>query len=167
MKTTKTNKPPFEEKQMNSEGKLTVCLRRIFKRKRSSSFLHGKRLRRRYAIISEHAKKRMKERGICLSAMNAAIEFGRKEKDRETTCFWLSPGIIRKWKLRGIDLSWAESVQVLVRGAFCITTYQKFDDQNRSGSSPGIKLQEGKPFNWARIKNRIFADEDWNFQMVA
>ena len=95
--------------------------------------------------------------------MKAAVEFGTKGKTRGATCFWLSPSTIKKWKLRGIDLSWASGVRVLIRGVVCITTYLKLEEHDRTVARQAFKKQKGKPYSWARVKNRIFNLESENY----
>jgi len=56
----------------------------------------------------------MSERGISLSVMRAAIEFGKEEKRRSVKSFWLTTGTISKWEIKGIDLSWAMGVKVQI-----------------------------------------------------
>jgi hypothetical protein len=146
---------------------LKIRLEEILNRKKDSRLLRGKRLEEGGAIITKHAVDRMEERGINRASMKVAVDFGRKETINGRKRFWLAPSIVKKLKRKGIDLTWAQGVVVVICDGVCATTYQ--DEESKEIHFPRQRFlrKEGQPFNWARTKNRILADEDWGFQMVA
>ena len=139
---------------------MKIRLEEIMNRKKDSRLLRGKRLEEGGAIITKHAADRMEERGINRASMKVAVDFGRKETINGRKRFWLTPSIVKKWKNKGIDLTWAQGVVVVICDGVCATTYQ--DEESKENHFPRQRFfrKEGQPFNWARTKNRIFADED-------
>ncbi len=112
--------------------------------------------------LTKHARERMVEREISCSKLVAAIEHGRKRKDRGITFLRVGPREVRKAKSDGVDITCAQGVEIRICDGTILTILNSSDVSNpyNPPARKGRRRRMRKAYRRARDWDELGEDTD-------
>ena len=89
--------------------------------------------------LSKHASTRMRQRGIGLDDIDAALTYGRTIHAKGVTFFVIGHKEVQKFSAHGIDLDAFAGIQVLVSHDGSVVTTYRSHDLHAIKSSPRVR----------------------------
>jgi hypothetical protein len=105
--------------------------------------------------LTKHARERMVEREISCSKLVAAIEHGRKRKDRGITFLRVGPREVRKAKSDGVDITCALGIEIRICDGTILTILNSSDVSNPY--NPPVRKGRSR-----RMRKAYRRERDWD-----